>query len=174
MCRMVDVHIWSVLVNADCIQQEGRFPLLSRQWAHAHVLQLGLAATQRGCGQVVYGTFPGSGMLRAGSDWATEAVVLEQAECGSVLRWWTLDAPQPTFWKLACGMRYPPAAAGVCVALLENSSLVIGHPLIFSCRGASWIGKQNCGFLLQCNLWQNLTFHQKFFVRLEKDIVSFY
>lgn len=28
-------------------------------------------------GQVMYGTFLGSGMLRAGSDWGTEAAVLE-------------------------------------------------------------------------------------------------
>lgn len=101
-------------------------------------------------GQVMYGTFPGSAVLRAGSDWGTEAALLERADCGSVLGWRKLDAPQPTVWKLVCGMRYPPAAAGICVALLENRPLLMGHPLIFSCRGAS--GRQNCGFLLWWNL----------------------
>lgn len=60
--------------------------------------------------------------------------------------------PQPTVWKLACCMRCIPAAAGVGVALLQNRPSVIGHALIFSCRGASGMGRQNCGFLLWWNL----------------------
>ena len=105
----------------------------------------------RGAGAVgarhLRGSWDAAARLGASSDWGNEAATWGAA-CWDDENQMTLNLRSGS---LACDRRYRRAVAWEFLSRCwETDALLTGCPVVFSCRGASGMGGQNCGWWLPC------------------------